>query len=155
MGSLLVLNDFSSFLIFFHATEFETRELKRALNTHPGILTCKSTIDTSFLTHFILSTGNISILLFFSGLLHLSIPAGFPPFLSPPRTLADFKSLGFLPYSPPPPPRHLLHVNHFLISLAASLQLTGSPEEALARAIFMELNDAWAIFEQEGSQALY
>jgi len=46
-------------------------------------------------------------------------------------------------------------VNHFLISLAASLQLTGSPEEALARAIFMELNDAWAIFEQEGSQALY
>ena len=105
MGSLLVLNDFSSFLIFFHATEFETRELKRALNTHPGILTCKSTIDTSFLTHFILSTGNISILLFFSGLLHLSIPAGFPPFLSPPPcTLADFKSLGFLPYSPPPPP---------------------------------------------------
>ena len=87
MGSLLVLNDFSSFLIFFRATEFETRELKRALNTHPGILTCKSTIDTSFLTHFILPTGNISILLFFSGLLHLSIPAGFPPFLSPPVPL--------------------------------------------------------------------
>ena len=104
MGSLLVLNDFSSFLLFFHATEFETGEWKWALNTHPGILTCKSTIDTSFLTHFILSTGNISILLFFSGLLHLSIPAGFPPFLFPPCTLADSKSLGFLPYFPPPPP---------------------------------------------------
>lgn len=34
-------------------------------------------------------------------------------------------------------------------------KLTGCPEEALARAIFMELSDAWAIFEQEGSKPLY
>lgn len=33
-------------------------------------------------------------------------------------------------------------------------KLTGSPEEPLARAIFMELNDAWAIFEKEGSKPL-
>lgn len=32
-ASLLILCDFSLFLIFFHATEFETRELKRALHT--------------------------------------------------------------------------------------------------------------------------
>lgn len=103
-----------------------------------------STISTWFLTH--LWTENISILLFFSGLHRSSIPAGFPSFLSP-CTFPFYKSLAFLPL--------LLYVAHFLISLAASLQLTGSPEEALARAIFMELNDAWAIFEQEGSQALY
>lgn len=36
-----------------------------------------------------------------------------------------------------------------------SFQLTGRPEEALARAIFVELNDAWAIFEEEGSKPLY
>lgn len=34
-------------------------------------------------------------------------------------------------------------------------KLTGRSEEALARAIFMELNDAWAIFEEEGSKPLY
>lgn len=34
-------------------------------------------------------------------------------------------------------------------------KLTGCPEEALARAIFMELNDAWATFEEEGSKPLY
>jgi len=33
--------------------------------------------------------------------------------------------------------------------------LVGRPEEPLARAIFMELNDAWAIFEDEGSKPLY
>lgn len=41
------------------------------------------------------------------------------------------------------------------ISVVISFQLTGRSEEALARAIFMELNDAWAIFEEEGSKPLY
>ena len=117
----------------------------------------KSVINTWFLTHFILSLEILAFCSFvwYAPLEHSGRPSAFalPP---PVPFLADYKSLGFLPYSPPPPPpRHLLHVNHFLISLAASLQLTGSPEETLARAIFMELNDAWAIFEQEGSQALY
>ena len=40
-------------------------------------------------------------------------------------------------------------------SFVISFQLTGRSEEALARAIFMELNDAWAIFEEEGSKPLY
>ncbi|KAL9950314.1 hypothetical protein ACROYT_G042795 [Oculina patagonica] len=34
-------------------------------------------------------------------------------------------------------------------------KLVGQPEEPLAQAIFMELNDAWAIFEKEGSKPLY
>lgn len=61
----------------------------------------KSTINTWFLTHFILSTGSISILLF---VLVCSTWAFRPALPPPPCTLADYKSLGFLPYSPPTPP---------------------------------------------------
>ncbi len=35
------------------------------------------------------------------------------------------------------------------------LQLGGHPEQELARAIFIELNDAWADFEEKGSKSLY
>ncbi|KAK3755297.1 hypothetical protein QZH41_014605 [Actinostola sp. cb2023] len=34
-------------------------------------------------------------------------------------------------------------------------KLTGRPEESLARAIFIELNEAWAAFEESGSKPLY
>lgn len=34
-------------------------------------------------------------------------------------------------------------------------KLTGTPHEALAKLIFMELNDAWAEFEEKGMQSLY
>lgn len=34
-------------------------------------------------------------------------------------------------------------------------QLGGSPHESLAKLIFMELNDAWAQFEEEGMKSLY
>jgi hypothetical protein len=34
-------------------------------------------------------------------------------------------------------------------------QLGGSPHESLAKMIFMELNDAWAQFEEEGMKSLY
>ena len=33
-------------------------------------------------------------------------------------------------------------------SLSYHLQLTGQPEEELAKAIFVELNEAWTAFEQ-------
>jgi len=32
---------------------------------------------------------------------------------------------------------------------------TGQPHESLARAIFLELNEAWSIFEESGQQALF
>ncbi len=35
------------------------------------------------------------------------------------------------------------------------LQLGGHPQQELARAIFIELNDAWAEFEDKGSKNLY
>ncbi|GAB1607107.1 cyclin-G-associated kinase-like isoform X3 [Argonauta hians] len=34
-------------------------------------------------------------------------------------------------------------------------KLSGTPHEALAKMVFMELNDAWAEFEEKGMQALY
>ncbi|XP_032241526.2 cyclin-G-associated kinase isoform X2 [Nematostella vectensis] len=34
-------------------------------------------------------------------------------------------------------------------------KLTGEPHEALARAIFMELNEAWSLFEESGCKPLY
>eukprot|EP00795_Rhopilema_esculentum_P004222 gene4222-20410_t len=34
-------------------------------------------------------------------------------------------------------------------------KLTGTPEEHLARAIFVELNEAWTLFEQSGAKALF
>lgn len=46
-------------------------------------------------------------------------------------------------------------LSYIFIRGLACFQLTGRPEEALARAIFVELNDAWAIFEEEGSKPLY
>ena len=37
----------------------------------------------------------------------------------------------------------------------ASLQLTGQPEENLARLIFIELNEGWSEFEKGGMKSLY
>lgn len=36
-----------------------------------------------------------------------------------------------------------------------SLQATGQPYEQYAKMIFMELNDAWSEFENQGSKALF
>lgn len=33
-------------------------------------------------------------------------------------------------------------------------KLVGTPQESLAKLIFMELNDAWAEFEESGSKSL-
>lgn len=38
---------------------------------------------------------------------------------------------------------------------SSSTQLAGQPHEELARQIFIELNDAWSEFEEQGSQSLY
>lgn len=34
-------------------------------------------------------------------------------------------------------------------------QHTGEPHEELARSIFLELNEAWSLFEESGSKPLY
>lgn len=36
-----------------------------------------------------------------------------------------------------------------------TLQATGKPYEQYAKMIFMELNDAWSEFENQGSKALF
>lgn len=48
------------------------------------------------------------------------------------------------------PPRHCL--NHLCFS---SVQAAGQPYEHYAKMIFMELNDAWSEFENQGSKALF
>ena len=39
--------------------------------------------------------------------------------------------------------------------LILTFQNSGTPHEDLSKAIFMELNDAWSEFENQGSQNLY
>ena len=43
----------------------------------------------------------------------------------------------------------------YYLSSLSTFQLAGSPYENLAKMIFMELNDAWASFEDEGMKSLY
>ena len=43
----------------------------------------------------------------------------------------------------------------FLMTKLIYFQLTESPHLSLARCIFIELNDAWAQFEEEGMKSLY
>lgn len=42
-----------------------------------------------------------------------------------------------------------------MLSLSLSLQAAGKPYEQYAKMIFMELNDAWSEFENQGSKALF
>lgn len=42
-----------------------------------------------------------------------------------------------------------------LILCSVSLQAAGKPYEQYAKMIFMELNDAWSEFENQGSKALF
>lgn len=43
----------------------------------------------------------------------------------------------------------------FICKSVLSLQATGQPYEQYAKMIFMELNDAWSEFENQGSKALF
>lgn len=48
--------------------------------------------------------------------------------------------------------QHLTEIFHCLLLW---FQATGKPYEQYAKMIFMELNDAWSEFENQGSKALF